>query len=268
MVVMLILGVLVTIGLSISSRSVTEVKVSTTQEESVRALEAAEIGLEKYLGGIAAVPKTLVTVDTGVQYSLSDTTSLGSGAIYKPPYTLADGEVATLDLTGYTGNGVRVCWGDNSMTLPNNEKPAMIASIYYQATDGTFQIKSRGYDPLSPVRYPEWRGVGGSGACGVPDITFAYSKLILFNGATFGLNISSGTPLFMRVRLVYNKNNSLPVAFNANGGASAAFPLQVGTVESIGTAGDSVQKIRAEVPDYDFPSVFDVAVYSGNGLAK
>ena len=51
-VTILILGVIATVGLSIATRSTTELAVSTTVDESSRALEAAEVGLERYLGGV------------------------------------------------------------------------------------------------------------------------------------------------------------------------------------------------------------------------
>ena len=49
--VMMVLSVALTVGLSIATRSTNEVKVTSSQEESARALEAAEAGLEKALGG-------------------------------------------------------------------------------------------------------------------------------------------------------------------------------------------------------------------------
>ena len=52
LVVLLMLGVALTIGISIASRSTTEVEISTTQQEAARALEAAETGIEKALGGV------------------------------------------------------------------------------------------------------------------------------------------------------------------------------------------------------------------------
>jgi hypothetical protein len=49
---------------------------------------------------------------------------------------------------------------------------------------------------------------------------------------------------------------------------AALLPLQAGSIESVGTSGDSVQRIKAIVPNYDFPGIFDAAIFSGTSLTK
>ena len=55
-VVLLILGVVTTVALSIASRSVSEVAVSTTQQESAQALAAAEAGVRTVHAAWAEIP--------------------------------------------------------------------------------------------------------------------------------------------------------------------------------------------------------------------
>ncbi len=145
MVVLLMLGVLATVGLSVMSRSRTEVSESTVQEESARALEAAEVGLEKYLGGSApsAGVLTPVTAGSDAKFSLGAVNLGLNETYYTVPYQLSDGDVATLDLTGFTasgGSGVRVCWGQGNPTA--GRYPAMVATIYYRVNRISFSVNS------------------------------------------------------------------------------------------------------------------------------
>lgn len=265
------LGVLTTVGLSIMNRSTTEVGKSTVQEESAKALEAAEVGLEKFLGGVAPAPGTMTEVVAGgAKYSLGNTQSIGMAPGYKIPFPLSDGDVGTLDFVGppsYTGTGVTVCWGKSDVPYPTAETPAMVATIYYQV-GSEVRVKSRGYDPLQPgtVRVSGWRPASGASTCGL-QTNFSHTKQIRFNvNGADDLFIDGGTPLFLRTRLVYNRTVAHPVGFTSSGGAS--FPLQGGSVESVGSAGDAVQRIRASVPEFDLPSAFDGAVFSGTSLTK
>ena len=104
-VVLLILGVVTTVGLSIASRSVTEVGVSTTSEESSRALSAAEAGIEAQLAGaqIPTISGTNITVDEKPS---------GSAGSLSVADLVASGEVATVFVDTSTGNSMTVCWGE------------------------------------------------------------------------------------------------------------------------------------------------------------
>ena len=95
-VTLLILSVIVTVALSIASRSVTEVSVSTTQDESSRALEAAEIGLERYLGTQKAEQQNVDTIKAS--YNVPPPTDIGTKTSFAIPYDLEEGDVATIDL--------------------------------------------------------------------------------------------------------------------------------------------------------------------------
>ncbi len=269
-VVLLVLGVLATIGLSVMSRSRTEVTESTVQEESARALEAAEVGLEKYLGGTAPAAGTLTNADSGglAKYSLGPEINLGNASFYKVPFEMQDGDVATLDLTGFPNTaGVAICWGK----APLVETPALSVMLYYRiSATGEIRVKGKGYDPLA--RGTGWFNVSPSGItddCGT-GIDYVYRNAIRFNDTSsprhYNIAGEGGVPLFMRVRLVFNKATAYPVGFQSLGAAN--FPLQAGAVESMGTAGDTVQRIKAVVPDYDMPGIFDNAIFSGSSLVN
>jgi hypothetical protein len=269
-VVLLILAVLGTIGLSVMSRSRTEVIQSTVQEESARALEAAEVGLEKYLADVAPAAGVLTNVDSAglAKFSLGPEVNMGNSSSYKIPYPLADGDVGTLDLTGFSADdGIQICWGTATETAVI---PAMVATIYYiNNTTGEVKMKSRGFDESGRFG---WRNVTAtSNTCGSTH-AFRYAVTLRFNASGVPhIDIKNdvpggGSPLFARVKLVMNGATAFPVGFVALGGSN--FPLQAGQVESVGTSGDTVQKIKAVVPDYDMPAMFDNAIFSGSSLVK
>jgi Tfp pilus assembly protein PilX len=76
-VVLLIVAVVLTLGLSIASRGVTEINVSSVENDSSKALDAAEAGVESALGAIAT-PGPTVKVGTNSSYQINVVTT-GSG---------------------------------------------------------------------------------------------------------------------------------------------------------------------------------------------
>ena len=101
-VVLLVLGVALTVGLAIVARSVTEVNVSTVQDESARALSAAEAGIEQALGGVVVSGGD--TVGTAGDAFVVQTNS-STADVYVVAEELVAGETAIVNLTGSSFNG-------------------------------------------------------------------------------------------------------------------------------------------------------------------
>ncbi len=283
---MLVLAIGVTVALAISSRSATEISISTTQDESSRALEAAQAGLERYLGGVPH-PTSVPAGGGGdlpgmnASYFVPNATTLGGSTSYQVPYLLVAGDVATIDMpSGSTSySGVRVCWGSGGI------QPKLDVAIFYcQRTvagevcdmpnvTGQYFTRRKGYDPdSSGATYPNFTNVSGPNNCGT-GTTYNYSVGINFNNDN-GQNIqlpalgASGNRIFfLRVRMLGNGSNLQPLAAQLMG-AGVTFPTQAGIVESVGTSGDTVQKIRATVTVWDLPPIFDGAVFSGADIVK
>ncbi len=106
--VLLILAVIMTVSLSIASRSTTEVSVSTAQEEAARALAAAEAGVEAKLGGISTGSGSVGSNGSTYTVALTD-----FGAVSTPlvlPQLLVSGESVAVNLDGYGASSIGVCW--------------------------------------------------------------------------------------------------------------------------------------------------------------
>lgn len=251
LLVVLILGVVMVVGLSIASRSVTEVNISTTQEESIRALEAAEAGIEETFGGvIVGVGGEGNIPTTNAKYNVSNV-NLGDDQYYEVPFLVDQGEAVTVDLTGYTGDEIRVCWVKN-----DTQQPAVEAVLFYSDTGETI-VGRAGYDAASPVRSSFT--AADAGGCG--SLGYGYSKNLLFSD----LGMISGTPLVLRVRPVYNEN-AVKLAFVAPAGST--IPVQAVDVVSTGQSGATVQKLHATITNWDLPAMFDMALFSGGEITQ
>jgi len=227
-VVLLILGVVTTVGLSIASRSVTEVGVSTGSEESSRALSAAEAGLEAQLGG-AQIP-TISGTDIQV-----DAKPAGSAGSLSVADLLASGEVATVFVDNSTGNSMTVCWG-----LANGNAELETA-VYF--TVGNNTNVDRKYTPS-----------GNSGTCPNDGRIYANSTSItLPNGSEY-----------VRMRLWGNGEVKQPLGVTTSG----TFPTQGTEITAVGTVGSTVRKIKVFDQTPDVPEVFEAAVFSGKRLVK
>lgn len=258
---MLVLGVVLTVGLSIASRSVTEVSVSTTQEEAARALEAAEAGVEKALGGEFGVGSFQGGVVADSSFAVSVSADSPVGQIYEVPYELVSGEAATVDLRGSGGGGgVTVCWGKNDTP----ETPAVEVILYYQV--GTeVRVGRRGWDPESAVR-------GNSlneGAVGVCPIEGKYKYSRSFTISELAGGSGPSDIYFLRVRMLYAASGQRLMVSRTGAGDLAAQGREIVSVGTVGmTEQKAVQRLRVADVNDDLPFMFDSVLFSGGSLVN
>lgn len=254
---LLVLGIAITVGLSVMSRSVTEVSISTTSDEAARALEAAEAGVERSLGGIIAGPSGAGTVPTtNSSYSVNNSSVAGtSGTAYAIPYRIANGDVASVYLQGVNSAGaaitysgsLRICWGQSGST------PAAIETILYYREAGVVRVGRNGYDSSGRGGFA---GTDGAGGCS----GYATGKLVSMND----LGMPSGTPLLLRIRTLYN-TTAQPILVEPQGGT---LPVQGKDVISTGQSGTATQKLHVIQTNPDLPFMFDMALFSGQSLVQ
>lgn len=276
-VILLILAVALTVGLAIVSRSITEVSLSTTEEESARALAAAEAGIEAALAAIVASGETRSVGTAGATYTVS-TIPYGGGGEVAISDALVAGEAATVWLSGhdssgnlvpgqnkYTADAVRVCWGQGVL---GNEAaaPAVEVMLYYQTSGGEAQVGRAAYDPHNSRRASNRFGPAEANAGSCPaDRSYSFTKNIPLSGGTLNLP-SAATPLFLRLRLLYNGDTSHYVAVKAAG--NAVFPVQGTNIVSAGRAGSTSRRVQVFERFPDLSPLFDSALFSGAGLTK
>lgn len=265
--VMMVLSVALTVGLSIATRSTNEVKVSSAQEESARALEAAEAGLEKALGGtLQTGGYPYPTLSNQSKYVVFPTPTPGARVDeWEIPYQMVEGQVATIDLRNYSRPGnltnpdhtrIRFCWGTNGSSI----HPALEATLYYSYL-GVDKVGKVILDPegrIANAGSNPWN----NGNCAS---VFQYGKRLTW--ADFGMSIVDDTPILkmLRVKLLFNGSNPEPLAVKS---PSGDFGRQGYQYTSVGSAGTSTQKIMGWDLNYDLPMMFDNAIFSGGSLSK
>lgn len=281
--VLLVLAVVLTLGLSIASRGVTEVNVSTIEDESSRALDAAEAGVEAALGAIVTPGPAVAVGSSSASYSLSTEIS-GAGEAVVPAEKVRAGEVVSVFLSGHDANDnlvtddinafdrqLNICWGDSGSI--SQTTPAMEARLYYYASGGGYGVTGLAYDPngsrIAGNNFASVSGSGSGGPCVAGGRTYAFwvSNLGLH---TPGLGMPVGAkPLVLRVKLWYNGDTGHFVGIEATGPGAKNFADQGKTIISSGEAGLTVRKLSVFQRYLDFPGVFDGPVYAGlGGLEK
>lgn len=264
--VLLSLAVVLTLVLFILARTVTDIAVSTTEEEAIRAFSAAEAGIEKALvigaGGVGSVGDA--------NFSASVTGYAEGTRNFNYPVDLASGDTATIwfarhlddgTLTpSFTGDSVKVCWGKPGTPSDAAETPAIEFSIFYD--DGAVKIGRSALDPNSGrTAANSFTSVPGRD-CDIDGTDYAFWSDInldaLSGGTTEGL-------LFGKLRMFYNSNQSQIAGFSVTGGN---LPSQGLNIDSSGTAGGANRRLEVFQAWPEPPTIFDSAVFSPGGLIK
>ena len=252
LVILLVMVVGLTIGLSLSTRSVTDIKISTQLEESSRAFAAAEAGIEAALKGEAAPATPIPIGNAAYIFSTAPTggtdqpLALGKIGI-ADTYTVwlaAHTDTGEIDLTdAYGGNSIDVCWQKVEGTI----EPAMEISIIYQQ-GANYQIWRGAYDPSS--RSNNFDGTDTIDCGG----GFTYGKTVSLPG---------GTPIALRLRPFYAEAS---IGIAPQGGNN--LPSQGLTITSTGTAGETTRKVEVIESYPSLPAIFDYVLFSGGGISK
>lgn len=275
LIILLVMAVVLTIALSVASRSITDITISQKEEESARAFSAAEAGVEQAIignttGGSFDAGRTLYTISTG---------SIG-GNEFVFPMSLSAGDVAPVwfvtqnnpacDGTHpcFTGNSLTVCWGNPGTLSDSATTPAVEVSIFYTQGSGgstSTRIARGAYDPNAARRTAnKFAETGGS--CLVGGTEFAFSKSV--NLSDLNVNLRANVdeergPQFARLRMLYNTDRAHPVGVSVAGGTN--FPVQGAKIESTGSVGETTRKIEFTRLFSDLPPIFDSAIFSGTG---
>jgi hypothetical protein len=263
LITLLVLSIATTIALSLVARTTIDLNISNEADESSRAFNAAEAGIEEALRLQTAPSGTLAG---GTTYSVSQATIGGATGAYMFPRVTSVGQTETLwfvphldtglpDMTtkGYTSNTMQVCFGDNTPI-----KPALEATVYYLRAGAYLEARNL-YDSDGTRAVNNIFSVMASGNCGAGTNT-AYIKNINFN-TDFGITPASDTLIMMRLRPLYA---STQIAVNVPG--AQTLPLQGNTYESCGTTGTGVSRCISVVQNYRTSSgLFDYVIYSNQG---
>lgn len=266
LIVLLSLSVVLIVILYILSRSITDISLSSKEEDSLRAFSAAEAGIERALV-IGSVGNTTLG-DANFNASV---TSFSKGALQSVfPISLRSGENATFwftehdSTTGdlvcdasnpcFTGNTAKFCWGDAG-TLTNANAPAVEISIYYKV-GSEYRISRNMIDPLSGRTQ---NSPAPSLNCTVDNENFQYGYVYNLAGLT---NLQ-----FATVKMLYNTNATHKVGIDVTGSGST-LPSQGAKVNSNGSFAQANRSIEVYQLHPEIPPIFTNAIYTSTGVNK
>lgn len=261
LILVLITVVGLTIGLSLISRSITDVRISSQIEQSSRAFSAAEAGVESALrGAVVGGPTGTVTLP-GASADYNVTGLGGSGDTYVLPVAVVnttqtvwliphndDGSINE-DGTPYPANSsLDICWGTEG-----SGEPAVLLTLIYKE-GAIYKIAKGAYDSIVRGNNFDPSELAG-GYC---DGNFRYRKQITPT-TDFGV-ASSATLLALRVQSLYS---STPIAIKPKAGQT--LPLQGKKITSVGQTETGIARKVQVIEAYkSLPSVFDFTLFSEN----
>lgn len=280
LIVLLAMTTIITISLSVVSRSISDVAVTTETEESLRAFSAAEAGVEEALIEQVQYGETIEKnlgesgEDSEYQAEVVSFPS-ESPSTYLYPFELTSGETATFWLVGHDSNGSILqnsgFTGTNLRMLfaeEGKDTPALELAIVYQDRLGRIHSTRVGFDPIGSRRNSNhFLASQACSACEVEGIRFRYQAELNFNDL---LPDAHGTPWnspgglkIIRARLLYiSDTQSLAVL------ANNTFPTQGRKIQSTGVAGSAERKVEVYELFSDIPEIFDSALFSQNSILK
>ena len=280
LIVLLGMAVVLTLVLSIVSRSINDVSITKKDEDSLRAFSAAEAGIEQMLVG---GPTTSEFPESNSSFtgSISD---VGGQNYYNMVNNLASGDVGTVwfvshDNTGNikcdgqnpcinpSGKSLNICWGTNP-----GSTPAIEVSLFYDTTRkalsfdySDLKIARATFDSNASRRNENFFGQASESNCTFPNgptyrFTSGYKSLFTDLGLPAGCN-QEGCLLFARIKIFYNSApDGIGVVLD-----SGTFPGQAKKVTSSGFSGEATRKVEAIQTFDEFLPLFDNAVFNNSG---
>lgn len=248
-IILLVVVVVSTIGISVVSRTSTDVSLSRSNEASNSALDAAESGVEQALSNAADTDPTNANKTTGsvtsipgvsVGYTVDRRSSLTA--------TVDEGASVGLDVTGAAnGNTLTIAWAKE--TDCTTQTPASLAVTVYKTVGSTPMVRKyyAGACPHNPDDGFPQASAGSNGYFRTVDIPLEAGDVLV------------------RIRTVYNQSD-LVIA----GSGGYALPVQQFLIRSTAQQ-DSGKETKAVQVDRSLPmppSVFDYTLFSGTTISN
>lgn len=234
-VVLLIMSVLLTVGVSLSANANRDLLLSQQGEESNRVFNAAEGGIEQALNSLTSGTFSGVN-DVSVSYQVADSTSIDT--------RLFEGVSVEVDVTGASGN-LTVQWSHEQDCV--TQTPASLLVTVYSDVSG--QLLARHLTAAACAR--------GDG--------FDESSVSIINSDDYRrqLLIALGPDdRFIRIKPVYNDTHLRISGVNL---PTQGYQITSQAVSDIGTETRVVQ-VNRSLPTA--PSFMDYALVSGTTLIK
>lgn len=245
-----------TVGLSVTSRTLQDLKQTAISDQSSRAFTAAEAGIEDALAKTLAVGSSTINVGgSNVNYVVSRSPV----AAYTPEGSVAKDDVIEIDLRTYTGSTLTINWTkkndahEDPANLCNEGSftaPAALMLSFYTFDGSNYGVKKLAYN---------------ASRCG----TLGTLNNFLTANNSANVDYLSGVTVaytsdmkVLRIRPIYN-DASITVTGNAN------LPAQGYTIKSTAqTTGQVSRAVEVTRTNTALPPFFDYVLYTGGNLSQ
>lgn len=256
LIVLLVSAITMTIGLSLSRKTVTETKIDTDQELLKQAFNAAESGVDYYLGTGKTeytAPDERSKADVVVN-EIGGGTSIDSGGLVLENNTFlfwlsSHNDDGSIGNTFYIGNYVDICV-DAGFT------GALKIDYFYKNATGNYKIERKGFY------------FGGSAPSGVSGFN---PKIVTTrcSGNSTRFTLTGAVPLLIAIKPI-GGNTSLSLKSELT--VLPPFPLQGQEISSTGRAGDlstaGVNRKVTVLNRYKIPSFLLEAITAHNEVTS
>ncbi|MCL5434899.1 MAG: pilus assembly PilX N-terminal domain-containing protein [Patescibacteria group bacterium] len=241
LIVVLIMVIALTVGLSIASKSITSFRNSTDTASSQKALFAAEAGIEQALKSNTSIPITSISQD--VKYSTAVSSVAGQTFLLNGGNPILQDSGTDLWLTYYasvsanlyqppyypSSGSFTVYWGDSSGGCNN----AALEVVILAGTKNNPVLSRYAFDPCQTRSGQNGFTFINLSQGSVAGKTFYYQATIpVGNGG-----VSGGGGLISRIVPIYTS-----AVMGVNG--TSNFPPQGSVITSVGTSGTTQRKVN------------------------
>jgi Tfp pilus assembly protein PilX len=232
LLVVLLITVVLTVAMSLMSRSIVNVRLSSEEDQSQKALSAAEAGIEKTLLANSAI--TNGTLSNNATFSTTYTQVNGNSFLLNNGKIVLKDEGADIWLSDYSPDSnnnyanpwtgtLSIYWGSSSDSCTSSESVNTMAALEIIVITGNRNnpvITHYAFDPCGSRRTSNSFNTPTAGTT-IGSVAFAYSAKITLN--TTGL-IARVIPLYANTYIGIQGNPILPA--------------QGSVIQSTGTSGD------------------------------
>lgn len=250
LIVVLTMIIALTVGLSIASRIVTELRLSRQNEESQRAFQAAEAGIEQTLRQEQSISSAVNFDENNASFTTTYTSEGGASILLNNGLEVDQTVGADVWLSDYSSDP-ELLFGN-----PMGGGAAVSVTIYWRSPEQTSCLQGAGKSIAPAIEISVLSGdkedpslsryvVEASGCSRIPGVAQGTSGNYSIGESqtpfrnSFTISITDG--LIMKVIPIYN-SGLIGVTAISNGNA-IAFPAQGSIVESVGAAGNTVRKV-------------------------
>ncbi|MBI2613412.1 MAG: hypothetical protein HYW62_01445 [Candidatus Levybacteria bacterium] len=260
LIVILVIIIASTIGLTLASRSITSLRTSTEEAESQKALAAAEAGIERAIQGSVPIAVQGNNPSNNSSYATQFTQIQSSSFLINGGNAVPKDEGADVWFVNHNADGtpdyssalspnfLHLYWGTPQEACGTSTAPAAIQAIVILRNKNTGEIKSYRYAYDScPARISVNNFTqADSGSFTVTGISnFTFGNRTPETGANSDLAKGVNDIVFMRVIPIYKDAVVGVYACNHAGNNCTSLPSQGYMITSTGTSGSSTIKIVA-----------------------